>query len=320
MTGLLGHDEAWSTWRNAMASQRMHHGWLLAGPKGLGKGAFARSAARELVASAGVPQPEGEAHPDVIVLEHLPDGDTEVRKREEGKAFKLKRNITIDQIRSMQRRLETRPTLGERRVVIIDPVDDLEKNAVNALLKSLEEPPVGTYFLLVSHRPGRLLPTVRSRCRILRFDRLGNTDLARVLAREAPHADAPTRDAAIVAAHGSPAAAVAFVEQELAPIHELMARIMREGDQDFALRGRLAEEVGARPDRERQMAALDLALATLSEDLAEAPRDRQLRIIEAHGELARLGRQALTFNFDPGLLIMEIGGLLASAAMPREAA
>jgi DNA polymerase-3 subunit delta' len=86
------------------------------------------------------------------------------------------------------------------------------------------------------------------------------------------------------------------------------------------LRGLLADEVGARPARERLLAALDLARATLAEDLVSADRDRQLRIIEAHGAIARLAGQAPTYNFDPGLLVMEIGGLLASAAIPRETA
>ena len=95
-----------------MAGARMHHGWILAGKKGLGKAAFALKAARELVAEPGVKQPEN--HPDIIVLEHLPANDDEEKKKADGKPFQTKRNITIDQIRRMQRRLNTRPTLGER--------------------------------------------------------------------------------------------------------------------------------------------------------------------------------------------------------------
>jgi DNA polymerase-3 subunit delta' len=314
---LLGQDAAWREWLAAMASARMHHGWILAGPKGLGKGAFARAAARALVAEPGVPQPVG-AHPDVILLDPLPANEEEEKKRDEGKPYQTKRNISVDQIRRMQARLVTRATLGSRRAVIIDPADDLEKAAVNALLKSLEEPPAGTYFLLVTHRPGRLLATVRSRCRMLRFAPLGQADIDTILRGQAPQADAATRAAAIAAAEGSPGAALAFVGQDLAPLHGLMQKIMREGDVSFALRGALADEVGTRPDRERLLAALDLARATLAEDLADAPRERQLRLIEAHDAVSRLAAQAPIYNFDAGLLIMEIGGLLASAALPRE--
>ncbi len=316
---MIGHESAWREWRAALESARMHHGWILAGPKGMGKGAFARAAARELVAEAGVHQPDG-AHPDIIVLDPLPANDDEEKKRDDGKPYQTKRNITVDQIRRMQARLITRPTLGSRRAVIIDPADDLEKGSVNALLKSLEEPPVGTFFLLVTHRPGRLLATVRSRCRMLRFAPVAAREIDTILQKQSPNADTTTRAAAIAAAEGSPGAALAFVDRELGPLHVLMQRIMREGDAGFGLRGALADEIGARPDRERILAALDLARATLAEDLAAAPRGRQLKLIQAHGAITRLARDAPTYNFDAGLLIMEIGGLLASAAMPREAA
>lgn len=317
---LVGHDEAWREWRAAMASDRMHHAWILAGLKGIGKGAFARDAARVLVAEPGVPQPEIDAHPDIIVLDHLPANDDEEKKRAEGKPFQTKRNITIDQIRRVQQRLVTRPTLGSRRAIIIDPADDMEKGAVNALLKSLEEPPAGTFFLLVTHRPGRLLPTVRSRCRVVRFAALPAQEIDAIVRREAPQIDAATREAAVAAAEGSPGAALDFVEQDLGALHGLMRRIIREGDADFSARGALAEELGARPTRERQLAALDLARAVIAGELSDVRRERQLKIIEAHGAMGRLAAQAPTYNFDPALLIMEIGGLLASASMPREAA
>jgi DNA polymerase-3 subunit delta' len=317
---LTGHHAAWQEWRAAMASSRMHHAWILAGLKGVGKAAFAQAAAAELVAEPGVAQPNPGAHPDIITLSHLPANDDEEKKKAEGKPFQLKRNITIDQVRRMQQRLVTRPTLGNRRAIIIDPADDMEKGAVNALLKSLEEPPVGTYFLLVAHRPGRLLPTIRSRCRILRFDPLVPSEVECILAAEAPQASTATRAAAIAAAEGSPGAALDFVEQDLGAIHGAMLRIMREGDADFALRGALAELMGARPDRERQLACADLARAVIAAELGQSGGERQRRIIEVHADLVRLGAQITTYNFDPALLIMEIGGLLAGAALPREAA
>ncbi len=317
---LSGHDAAWREWRGALGSARMHHGWILAGIKGMGKGAFAGAAARELVAEPGIPQPQVENHPDIIVLSHLPANDDEEKKRADGKPFQLKRNITIDQIRRMQRRLATRPTLGTRRAIIIDPADDMEKGAVNALLKSLEEPPSGTFFLLVAHRPGRLLATVRSRCLTLNFAPLSNGEIDTILRVKAPGADADERSAAIAAARGSPGAALDFVGQGLGKLQALMQRLVQEGDKDFALRGALADEIGVRPDRERLLGSLDLARAILAAEAAGAGRGRQARIVAAHTALARLSGQAPTYNFDAGLLIMEIGGLLASAGMPKEAA
>lgn len=316
----IGQREAWQEWLSAIGSERMHHAWLLAGPRGLGKRAFARTAAAELVRVPGQPRPDIASHPDIHILEALPANEDEAKKKAEGKPWQAKRSISVDQVREMIRRLATKPTLGEHRAIVIDPADELEKSAVNALLKALEEPPAGTFFLLVTHQPGRLLPTVRSRCRVLRFAALDETELDEVIRRDMPESDSATRQAAIRAAQGSPGMALSFVENDLGGIHEMMLRILREGDRDYHLRGALAEEMGARPTRGRQLAALELARTVLVGELATAPRSRQLALIEAHGALMRISAQAPTYNFDAGLLIMEIGGLLASAAMPRETA
>jgi len=319
--GFIGQDAAWKEWQSALHSDRMHHAWLLSGPRGLGKRAFARSAALSLVHNPqAVSQPDFKNHPDIIVLDHLPRNDEEAKKRAEGKPFETKRNITVDQIRQMQHRLTTRPTLGDRRAIIIDPSDDLETAAVNALLKSLEEPPIGTFFLLIAHQPGKLLPTVRSRCRVLRFAPMTPGEIDSLIRRDRPEADSDMRDAAIVASHGSPGVALSFVEHDLNGLHKAMVAILERGDRDFSLRGTMAQEMGAKPPRERMQATLDLARSVLGAELVSAGRERQLRIIEAHGDLTRLAAQAPIYNFDPGLLVMEIGGLLASAAMPTEAA
>lgn len=312
---LVGHDGVWRQWRAALASPRLHHGWILAGPRGIGKASFARAAARELVSEQGIPQPPGD-HPDVLVLEPLPATADDEKKREEGKPYQTKRNITVDQVRAMQQRLTTRPTLGQRRAIIIDPADDLEKGAANALLKSLEEPPAGSFFLLVTHRLGRLLPTIRSRCRLLRFAPLQDEQIDAVLRQEAPQAGDSMRQAAIAASGGSPGVALDFVELDLADLHRLMRDIAENGDADFARRGRLAEAMGARPDRKRQLAAIDLARAVVAGRMYDAPATAAPVLSDTHAQLVRLAAQAPTYNFDPGLLVMEIGTLLASLSVP----
>ena len=316
---LLGHDEAWREWRASIGQGRMHHGWILAGRKGMGKATFAAAAARELLASGGTAWTDPRNHPDILELRPLPDGDDEERKRSEDKPFKVKRSISVDQVRALQKRLNTRPTLGERRAVIVDAADDLEDGGSNALLKSLEEPPAGTMFLLVAHRIGRLQATIRSRCRVLRFPELSDADVGRVLDAE-PGLSADTRAAALAVAGGSPGAALDFVGRGLTGAYGLMTRILETGDTDFALRGALLGEIGARPDRDQQGAAIEAARMIVANATPAADRAAAARMIEVHAMLARLLAQAPTANFDATTLMLQIGGLLASVAADREAA
>ena len=314
VTRLIGHDDVWRAWHSGLASGRMHHGWILAGAEGLGKAGFARAAAAEWVRQGEAAQPAFASHPDIVVLTPLPASDDDTRKQAEGRAYATKRNISVDQVRQMQRRLVTRPTLGDRRAVIIDSGDDLEKGAVNALLKSLEEPPQGTVFLLVVHRPGRLLPTIRSRCQVLRFAPLGERDLLLALDGVGEATEPPL----LALAGGSPGAAIAFGNLNLGKASALFARLIEYGDADLILRSELAASLGQRPDRETQMAAIEAARRLLVTRLPAALPDERLRIADAHQQLVRLGAQAPTYNFDSGLLLMEIGGLLASVAPSRE--
>ena len=157
---------------SALGRGRLHHAWLLVGPEGVGKATFAYRAARRLLGAAPTPargvlgaapddpvcrQIMARAHPDLMVLQ---------RDLEDGK---IRRGISVDEARSLPEFFAKSPASAPYRVAIIDAVDDLNVNAANAVLKTLEEPPARGVLLLVSHAPGGLLPTIRSRCRRLRF-------------------------------------------------------------------------------------------------------------------------------------------------------
>ena len=312
------HEAAWRDWRSAMSGARMHHGWILAGKSGLGKHDFALKAARELVAQEGIPQPAGD-HPDIITITYGPKNDKEAKAQADGKKFELARSIRVDQIRSMQKRLTTRPTLGDRRVIIIDPADDMEVSAANALLKSLEEPPVGTFFILVTHRPARLLPTIRSRCRLLRFPVLKDAQLETMLEDSGAAGGPEARMAAIRAAEGSYGAALRFAEQDLDPIAKLIGDLLSKGDGDLGARAALAHAIGPRADRARLQAVMELAQASAA-NLArrtDNPSHRAV-LVETHTELVSLAAQAPSYNFDTGLLTLEIGTLLMRAGQASE--
>jgi DNA polymerase-3 subunit delta' len=309
------HEGPWRAWRSAMRGDRMHHAWLLTGNRGLGKVSFAQAAARELVAVEGVPQPAD--HPDVMLLTYGPDKKEDFRARDNGKPYKLARSIRVDQVRDIQRRLTTRPTLGPHRVIIVNPADDLERASANAFLKSLEEPPVGTFFVLIAHSPARLLPTIRSRCRVLRFPVLSDSDLAQMLADTGQ----PPDPAALRAANGSFGAALRFTEQDLGPIARLVDGLLRAGDPAFAARSELARLIGPRADRERLRAVFDLAQGITANTACSATNPAQrAAMIAAHTQLVALANAAPTANFDTGLLAMEIGTLLVAAQAASEPA
>ncbi len=312
-TNWPNHGDAWREWRAAMGGTRMHHGWILAGKSGLGKHDFALEAARELVAQDGIPQPPGN-HPDIIVLTYGAKNDKEARAQADGKKFELARSIRVDQVRAMQKRLNTRPTLGDRRVVIVDPADDMEVGASNALLKSLEEPPQGTFFILVTHRPAQLLPTIRSRCRTLRFPILSDAQLGSMLEASAAVGDGDLT-AAIRAAEGSYGAALRFSEQNLAPVATLISGLLANTDPGLSARSDLSRLIGPRADRARLQAVIELAQAMVA-DLARTTSNSVQRgaLIEIHSQLVTLAAQAPNYNFDTGLLTLEIGTLLMSAA------
>lgn len=299
-----------------MQNARMHHGWLLAGRRGIGKMHFALDAAKELIGAP--PSSDPYMHPDITILERAPRDSDEEKKQAAGKEFTKRRNITVDQIRRMQSSLTTRPTLGDKRVIIVDSSDDLEGGAANALLKSLEEPPIGTYFMLIAHNPARLLPTIRSRCRVLRFPAIPAEDMSDFLHSKMGVTDEDQCAILIRASAGSIGLMHEYLALNIVPLYKLLFQIMRSGDPDFEKRGALCEQYSAwaKPDRVR--AVFDIARGMLIAEVEHAPQTQQAAIIESHAKLVELGARAPTFNFDPGLLLSEIGGLLAGVSPASE--
>lgn len=168
----------------AMDRDRLHHAWLLTGPEGVGKATFAYRVARRLLGAPADPalgllgsqeghpvsrQVAARSHPDLLVLERLGDDG------------KIRKVIPVDEARRLPEFFSTTPASAPYRVAIIDAVDDLNVNAANAVLKTLEEPPERGVLLLVSHAPGKLLPTIRSRCRRLAFPPLEEGAVAAIL-------------------------------------------------------------------------------------------------------------------------------------------
>lgn len=194
---LIGQDTAESSFLDAYAQGRLHHGWLITGPKGVGKATLAWRIARFLLAT---PEEEdgaglfGDAPPAPTSLDVSPDhpvarrmnagseaGLFVLRRGYDDKTKRLRSVITVDEVRKLKNFFALSVADGGRRVVIVDSADEMNVSSANALLKVLEEPPEKTFLLLISHQPSRLLPTIRSRCRELRLSTLSLEDMQAAL-------------------------------------------------------------------------------------------------------------------------------------------
>ena len=211
---LTGADGPEAAWLDALARGRMHHAWLLVGPEGVGKASFAYRAARRLLGArpddaygllGSDPdhpvsrQVAARSHPDLLVLE-LADGEGKARK-----------SIPVDEARRLPEFFSMSPASSPWRVAIIDAADDLNANAANAVLKTLEEPPPRGVLFLVCHTPGRLLPTIRSRCRRLLFRPWADGDVAAFLSERAG-LDEPSAVRIAAMAKGSPGKALTLAQ------------------------------------------------------------------------------------------------------------
>jgi len=321
VTALFGHDTPVAAFRAALDAGRLHHAWLLAGPKGVGKALFAEKAAlRVLAEGAGPPVdapgfdvPDAHpmaklaaagSHPDLMRLERLAkDGGTE-----------LARSISIDQVRSLQRLFVTTASLSPWRAVTIDSVDDLERNGANALLKNLEEPPPHTVFLLVSHAPERLLPTIRSRCRVLRFAPLADDVMASALRAALPDADEAEIADLVRVGEGAPGRAIAWRGLDIAALDATMDALVSEGDPVNARRAALAQSLAlksAQPRYEAFLARAPSRIAAAAKGRTGTARAEALQLWERASALAG---SAQRLSLDPQSTVFELAGMLAGLA------
>jgi DNA polymerase-3 subunit delta' len=232
------------------------------------------------------------------------------------KTGNLARSISVDQVRSLADLFDLSPAMSDWRVVIIDSVDELEASGANALLKMLEEPPPNSLFFLVSHAPGRLLPTIRSRCRRLDFQSLDDDAMTSVLAARAPEVSPAARARIIAMALGSAGRALAFAELGLARLEEVGLAILRRGDPTNARRAELALELGKRGAGERYAAFLDLAPSLIAREARQADGAKRERALDAYARARELAMIAPRLSLDPAATVFQIGGILASVAEP----
>ena len=320
---IVGQARAIERFASAWESHKLHHAWLLAGPKGIGKASFARAAARRVLAETAGPPFElpaietDDRHPIVKLVEAGSHPDFRWLKRVVNeKTGNLARSISVDQVRELGEFMALTPALSPWRVAVIDTADDLETSGANALLKILEEPPANTLFFLVSNAPGRLLPTIRSRCRRLDFQALDDDAMASILVSNAPDLSPTERQKIIGMSFGSAGRALAFAELGLAKLEDLALAILRQGDPTNARRSDLALELGKKGAADRYSAFLDLAPSLIAREARLLNGTAQERALDAYAKARELASVAPRLSLDPAATVFQIGGILAEVASP----
>ena len=325
-TVLFGHAEAERTLLDGYRSVRVPHAWLIGGPPGIGKATLAYRLARFVLAH---PDPKAPAVQSAQTLAVAPDnlvarriaaqaqGDLLILERTVDDKGKLRTRIAVDDVRKSVTFFGSTAGEGGWRIAIIDSVDELNDSSANALLKVLEEPPRRAMLLLVSHAPGRVLPTIRSRCRVLTLRPLSPADTARAAATAlGGHADEPELRAAADAADGSVARALTLLEGPA-----------------LALRQRVLDLIGQLPTPDRRAlhalgealagtepatlaAFLDTVNAWLAAQLSGGARDpaRMARIAVAWEKINAATSDAQEYNLERRPLVFAVFGWLAEAA------
>lgn len=222
---ITGQDEAIILLQESFDSGRMPHAWLIAGPKGTGKATLAWRLACAVLSGSRITEVDenlpvirriaARSHTDLLIIEPAFDPKKQEQKRE----------IGVEEARQAAAFLSLTPAEGEWRVVIIDSADELNTNAANALLKTLEEPPARALLLLVSHNPGKLLPTIRSRCRLLKLPPLSPPRFAQALDKLAPELSEENAARLGLLSGNSPGLALHYYHADALEMYEKLAAL-----------------------------------------------------------------------------------------------
>jgi DNA polymerase-3 subunit delta' len=322
---LFGHEAAEQALLDAYKSGRIAHAWLIGGPPGIGKATLAFRFARFVLAHPDPAAPEVQQAVSLAVdpghavarrIAAQAQGDVRVLERVVNEQTgKLYTNIRVDDVRRLLSFFSGTAAEGGWRIAIVDSIDDLAREGANALLKVLEEPPARTLLLLVSHSPGRELPTIRSRCRRLLLRPLAEADVVRAVAETTGRgADDPELAQAAAASDGSVSRALALLDgPALALRQRVVEAIGQLPNPDPRALHALADALGG-TDPATLAAFMDLVNGWLSERLGRGEGDasRLARIAEAWDKVNRHAREVDAFNLERKPFVFSVFAELAA--------
>ncbi len=320
---LIGHGAAEAAFAEGIAAGRLHHAWLIGGPQGIGKATLAYRVARRLLAYPQGTGPAGLAIPDnhpihgqVAGLSH--PNLVALRRHKAHGAKTLPTKISVDMVRKALDLFASTATDSGWRICVVDSAEDLNANAANALLKVLEEPPPRALFLILAHQPGRLLPTIRSRCRAMILRPLADGEVGQAI-RALPFAqpEESTLARAIGLAEGSVGRALGLVDPVTAGlVAEVETLLSRAANPDWGRVLKLAETLAGRDGEERFAAAGDAVLRFVSAELDRRqgePVQRLAALVEVCEKFARSAREAASYNLDRRPVVLSLFADLSRA-------
>lgn len=335
---VIGHQDSIAHFLTAARSGRLHHGWLITGPRGTGKATLAWALSRWLLSEQPDLDLDASLHsPIARRISALSEPRLQlIRRPVDEKTGRLRGEITVEEIRKLLSFFHMSAAEGGRRVAIIDAADEMNTSAANALLKILEEPPKDAIIFLISHQPARLLPTIRSRCRELRLSPLSPCEIGEVLARLDTPGD-PEKLAAL--SGGSAGEALRLTGQNGIELYQRLVDLFASSSQmDRRKAAALAETAAARAGADGD--PFDLIVTLLDRFLSRAaiaglmgpplpqaangeaevlarlsPHDLAARHwATAQAELSARARAGRAVNLDPSALVMDM--LLGLANRP----
>jgi len=324
---LFGHAEAERALLDAYQSGRIPHAWLIGGPPGIGKATLAYRLARFVLAH---PDPQALAVREATSLALDPDHPLARRIAAQAQAdllvlertlnettAKLYTVIRVDDVRRSVSFFGSTAGEGGWRIAIVDAVDDLQREGANALLKVLEEPPARTLLLLVSHAPGRELPTIRSRCRRLLLRPLSPADVARAIAASSGrNADDADVKQAAAAADGSVARALRLLDGPALALRQRVLDLFAQlPNPDPRALHALGDALGG-SEPATLAAFMDMVNGWLSARLGNGAQGKpqMARVAETWEKVNRAAREVETYNLERKPLVFAVFGLLAEAA------